>query len=65
MGSVVDKAKCAKMCENRHVSSKGDRLAWVSRREAVAKRESRTELGKTEIVRESYCFMSCTYKLIP
>ena len=64
MGSVFDKEQQTAKQHPRRSRSKGERLGWKSRNE-VEHKPLREVIGRGEVVSTSYCFMSCTYKLIP
>lgn len=64
MRSMFENEKQPAKQSNRCLRSKGDRLGWKSRRE-VENKPLREIIGRAEVVSVSYCFMSCTFKLIP
>lgn len=64
MGSMFENEKQPAKQTKRCLRSKGDRLGWKSRSE-VENKPLREIIGRAEVVSVSYCFMSCTFKLIP
>lgn len=64
MGSMFENEKQSAKQTKRCLRSKGDRLGWKSRSE-VENKPLREIIGRAEVVSVSYCFMSCSYKLIP
>lgn len=64
MGSMFENEKQSAKQSKRSLRSKGDRLGWKLRSE-VEHKPLRETVGRSEVVSVSYCFMSCTFKLIP